>query len=92
MGTVTSVTAGTGMTQSGTSTINPTLNVIGGAGILSLANNIEIDYTSTGIINDANSGTSITLVDADEFLFEDVSSTAGTAVKRGTLSQLKTYI
>ena len=92
VGTVTSVTAGTGMTQSGTSTINPTLNVIGGAGILSLANNIEIDYTSTGIINDANSGTSITLVDADEFLFEDVSSTAGTAVKRGTLSQLKTYI
>ena len=92
VGTVTSVTAGTGMTQSGTSTINPTLNVIGGAGILSLANNIEIDYTSTGIINDDNSGTSITLVDADEFLFEDVSSTAGTAVKRGTLSQLKTYI
>ena len=92
VGTVTSVTAGTGMTQSGTSTINPTLNVIGGAGILSLANNIEIDYTSTGIINDANLGTSITLVDADEFLFEDVSSTAGTAVKRGTLSQLKTYI
>ena len=92
VGTVTSVTAGTGMTQSGTATINPTLNVIGGAGILSLANNIEIDYTSTGIINDANIGTGITLVDADEFLFEDVSSTAGTAVKRGTLSQLKTYI
>jgi hypothetical protein len=92
VGTVTSVTAGTGMTQSGTATINPTLNVIGGAGILSLANNIEIDYTSTGIINDANIGISITLVDADEFLFEDVSSTAGTAVKRGTLSQLKTYI
>ena len=39
-----------------------------------------------------NSGTSITLLDADEFLFEDVSATASVAVKRGTLSQLKTYI
>ena len=91
-GTVTSVTAGTGMTQSGTSTINPTLNVIGSSGILANADNIAIDYTATGIINDANSGTSITLLDADEFLFEDVSATASVAVKRGTLSQLKTYI
>jgi hypothetical protein len=31
-GTVISVTAGTGMTQTGTSTCNPTLNVIGGSG------------------------------------------------------------
>ena len=91
-GTVTSVTAGTGMTQSGTSTINPTLNVIGSSGILANADNIAIDYTATGIINDANSGTSITLLDADEFLFEDASATASVAVKRGTLSQLKTYI
>ena len=91
-GTVTSVTAGTGMTQSGTSTVNPTLNVIGSSGILANADNIAIDYTATGIINDANSGTSITLLDADEFLFEDVSATASVAVKRGTLSQLKTYI
>ena len=91
-GTVTSVTAGTGMTQSGTSTVNPTLNVIGSSGILANADNIAIDYTATGIINDANSGTSITLLDADEFLFEDASATASVAVKRGTLSQLKTYI
>ena len=92
VGTVTSVTAGAGMTQTGVSTVNPTLNVIAGAGIIVNTGDIQIDYTSTGIINDANIGTGITLVDADEFLFEDVSSTAGTAVKRGTLSQLKTYI
>jgi len=41
-GTVTSVTAGTGMTQSGVSTVNPTLDVIGGNGIISNADNIAL--------------------------------------------------
>ena len=90
-GDITAVVAGTGMTGGGSSG-SVTLNVIGSSGILANADNIAIDYTATGIINDANSGTSITLLDADEFLFEDASATASVAVKRGTLSQLKTYI
>jgi hypothetical protein len=41
-GTVTSVTAGSGMTQSGVSTVNPTLDVIGGNGIISNVDNIAL--------------------------------------------------
>lgn len=54
-GTVTSVTAGTGMTQSGTSTVNPTLNVIGGTGITANADDIAIDAAQTGITSVLNS-------------------------------------
>tara|TARA_R110000803_G_scaffold38028_1_gene82090 strand:- start:3461 stop:5410 length:1950 start_codon:yes stop_codon:yes gene_type:complete len=46
-GSVTSVSAGTGMTQTGTSTVNPTLNVIGGAGITASSN--EILITDAGV-------------------------------------------
>ena len=90
-GDITGVTAGAGMTGGATSG-NATLNVIAGAGIKVNADDVAIDYSSTGIIDKANLGTGIVLLDADEFLFEDVSSVASTAVKRGTLGQLKTYI
>lgn len=49
VGTVTSVTAGAGMTQTGTSTINPTLNVIGTSNrILVNASSIDIHGSYVG--------------------------------------------
>ena len=55
-GTVTSVTAGAGMTQSGTSTVNPTLNVIGGDGITANADEIEVAVDDATIELSASSG------------------------------------
>ena len=60
-GTVTSVTAGAGMTQTGTSTVNPTLNVIGtaGGGLTILANSMGVDGTvvRTTSVNQSIGGT-----------------------------------
>ena len=77
------LTAGTGLTTGGFFTLNQATNK---------AITFNLDYSSTGIVNGANDGTGATLVNADEFLFQDANGDAATAVKRGTLSQLKTYI
>ncbi len=82
-GTVTSVTAGTGMTQSGSSTVNPTLNVIGGTGITANANDVQIDYTGTdNFIAVRSTGTP---ANADQILFNDVTDNT---VKKISISSL----
>lgn len=62
-GTVISVSAGTGMTQSGTSTVNPTLNVIGGTGITANADDIEIDTSVVATLTGTQTLTNKTLTD-----------------------------
>lgn len=49
VGTVTSVTAGNGMTQTGTSTINPTLNVVSAAGTSDSVGTLTITSDSVGV-------------------------------------------
>ena len=54
---------------------------------------VAVDYTSTGIIADANNGASVTIADGDLLLLQDINATsASTATVYVTASQLKTYI
>jgi hypothetical protein len=82
-GTVTSVTAGTGATQSGTNTVNPTINVVGENGLAASANAIGLDFDPLSAVGSNN------LEDEDLFAVEIA---VGGAIKKLTASDLKTYI
>ena len=55
-GTVTSVTAGAGLTQSGTASVNPTIDVVGGDGITANANEVEATVDGSTIELSATDG------------------------------------
>ena len=94
VGTVTSVSAGTGMTQSGTSTVNPTLNVIGGTGITANANDIAITAGGVGTTQLADEGVTYAKmqhISASPRVLGRISSNAGD-VEELTSENLKTIV
>jgi len=70
-GTVTSVTAGNGMTQTGTSTINPTLNVVSHAGTAGSIGTINIGADAIGV----NLGTTNTTAAAGNHAHGSITNT-----------------
>ena len=74
-GTVTSVTAGAGMTQSGTSTVNPTLNVIANNGIAAAANSIGLTGNALKLHNASTvSSLSVDFLEADVIVADHISA------------------
>lgn len=76
--------------------IDPITTVSSGAGIkvttVGDTATVNIDYTSTGIIDDANAAGTMTIADADTILLQDADGTSSTAVLKVPVSKLKTYI
>jgi hypothetical protein len=91
-GTVTSVTAGTGMTQSGTSTVNPTLNVIGGTGITANANDIALTAAGagSGSYGSTSNSTKIDTITLDAYGRVTAVATGATGSGNGTVTSIGT--
>ena len=87
-GTVTSVTAGAGMTQSGVSTVNPTLDVIAATngGLTVGANDIGIDYLGVdNFIDVATNLEGTAIATGDTIVYHDATDDN---VKKGFVSDL----
>lgn len=72
-GDITEIVAGSGMTGTNLTGPIPTLNVIGGAGIIANADDIQVDYTgSDNVVLSATNGTSsVTVAAADKIIISD---------------------
>jgi len=83
VGTVTSVTAGNGMTQTGTSTINPTLNIVSHAGTAGTIGTINIGADAIGV-NLGTTSTTAARGDHTHAYLSVESDTLATVTGRGS--------